>query len=96
MSEKIEAILRGAGLTDEPGEFDGNIHSWRCEHPNVYGKCDCSQSLVADLAAHDREVAAEALTGFVKCVSERVEDYMSVATLKALAATYQDKETSDA
>lgn len=57
------------------------VREWRENHRHVD-------------AAHDREVAAEALTGFVKYVSERVEDYMSVATLKALAASYQDKETS--
>jgi len=60
MSEAIEAVLRGAGLTDKPDEFDSDIHSWRCGHPKTYGPCDCFQELVSELAEVRREAAAEA------------------------------------
>lgn len=46
---KIEDILIGAGLTDEPWDYDSSIHSWRCEHPDRYGKCTHLQELVNDL-----------------------------------------------
>lgn len=60
MSERVENILRGAGLTDEPDVFDSNIHSWRCEHPDRYGKCDCFQLLVKELAEVERAAAEKA------------------------------------
>ena len=60
MSDAIEAVLRGAGLTDKPGEFDSSIHSWRCEHPETYGPCDCFQELVRELAEVERAAAAKA------------------------------------
>lgn len=60
MSNAIEAALRGAGLTDKPGEFDSSIHSWRCEHPETYGPCDCFQELVRELAEVERAAAARA------------------------------------
>ena len=61
MSDAIEAVLRGAGLTDKPGEFDSSIHSWRCEHPETYGPCDCFQELVRELAEVERAAAVRAL-----------------------------------
>ena len=64
MSNAIEAALRGAGLTDKPGEFDSSIHSWRCEHPETYGPCDCFQELVRELAEVERAAAARALEEF--------------------------------
>lgn len=50
--ETIESILRGAGLSDEPEKYHSSIHSWRCEHPDRYGKCSCFQELLAELQAH--------------------------------------------
>lgn len=60
MSEAIEAVLRGAGLSDKPGEYDSDIHSWRCTHPEIYGACDCYQELVRELAEVERKAAASA------------------------------------
>lgn len=51
MTDEIERILREHGLTDEPSKYDGSIHSWRCEYPDRYGRCDCFAELVADLSA---------------------------------------------
>lgn len=55
MSTNIEQViaeaLLGAGLTNKPDEFDSNIHSWRCEHPDRYGRCKCFEETVADIAA---------------------------------------------
>lgn len=28
-------------LTDEGGAPGSSLHSWRCEHPDRYGECDC-------------------------------------------------------
>lgn len=50
-SGEIERVLRENGLTDRPDLYDSSIHSWRCEHPDRYGPCDCFAELVADLAA---------------------------------------------
>lgn len=60
MSERIEEILRGAGLTDRPDEYGDGIHSWRCEHPDRYGRCGCFAELVDALTEHDRQVAERA------------------------------------
>lgn len=49
MSRSVEKILRGAGITDEPEQYDSNIHSWRCRYPEIYGRCDCFQELVQEL-----------------------------------------------
>lgn len=46
---QIEAVLRGWGLTDEPDKFGDGIHSWRCEHPDRYGRCDCFTTAVDDI-----------------------------------------------
>lgn len=47
---EIERVLRENGLSDLPGQYDSNIHSWRCEYPERYGPCCCFAELVADLA----------------------------------------------
>jgi hypothetical protein len=51
LAERIERDLRGAGLSDDPGQYDSNIHSWRCEYPDIYGPCSCLQNLIADIVA---------------------------------------------
>lgn len=50
-AERVEAVLRAAGLSDRAWEFDSSIHSWRCEYPERYGRCDCFAELVSELAA---------------------------------------------
>lgn len=50
MREAVKRVLRENGLTDNPAEHGlSGIHSWRCEHPDRYGKCDCFSMLVDDL-----------------------------------------------
>lgn len=49
LAVEIERVLRENGLTDRPDKYDSSIHSWRCEHPDRYGPCDCFAELVADL-----------------------------------------------
>jgi hypothetical protein len=50
--EKVARALRGQGLTDRPDQYDSDIHSWRCKHPDIYGPCSCFEELVdAALAA---------------------------------------------
>ncbi len=59
MSE-AERLLREM-VRDGWMQFD---HSWRCEHPQVYGPCDCVaraiEAFTEKLAIHDRHVTAEA------------------------------------
>lgn len=50
-ASEVERVLRGAGLSDNPGEFDSDIHSWRCSYPDIYGPCSCFQELASELAA---------------------------------------------
>ena len=49
--EQIEAVMRGWGLTDEPDKDGDGIHSWRCEYPDRYGKCDCFDTAVDEMVA---------------------------------------------
>ena len=49
--EQIAEVLRGIGLSDLPDEYDSSIHSWRCEHPEIYGRCSCFDDAVNDLVA---------------------------------------------
>ena len=49
--EQIAEVLRGIGLSDLPDEYDSSIHSWRCEHPEIYGRCSCFDDAVNDRAA---------------------------------------------
>lgn len=46
--EQIKAVLEANGLSDNAAN---TLHSWRCEHPEIYGPCSCLQELVNDLAA---------------------------------------------
>lgn len=43
--------MRGWGLTDHPEEYGDGIHSWRCEHPDRYGRCDCFTLAVDEMMA---------------------------------------------
>lgn len=45
--EVVRGVLRDHGL--EQG--GGGLHSWRCDHPDRYGECDCLDELLADLHA---------------------------------------------
>lgn len=57
----VEALLRGAGLSDEPAKYDSDIHGWRCRYPDIYGPCSCFAELVTILVARlaEAEQAAE-------------------------------------
>lgn len=82
----VAEVLRGAGLSDRPDLYDSSIHSWRCEHPDRYGHCDCFAELVSDLApllAKAREEAVEAALGPVEALVESAK--RSVAGRLALA-----------
>lgn len=72
--EALANTLRAQGLTDEPEKFDGNIHSWRCEHPDRYGRCACFAELTdAILAAgfSRRPIDRDAL---IRAVTESLDD----------------------
>lgn len=60
MSNNVEALLRGWGLTDTPEEFSDGIHSWRCEHPARYRRCTCFQEAVSELSELIRKEREEA------------------------------------
>ena len=49
--DRIRQALIDAGLSDRPDRDDSSIHSWRCEHPDLYGHCTCLDELVDDLVA---------------------------------------------
>lgn len=68
--ERIESILRGAGLSDKPWAYDSSLHSWRCEHPDRYGECDCFERLLDEL----EEATAPPLPGWV----ERIPDGLNL------------------
>lgn len=43
---RLRRVLIENGL--EPGS---GLHSWRCEHPDVYGPCSCLDELMDELEA---------------------------------------------
>lgn len=43
---RIEECLRAVGITDEPDIYGDGIHSWRCGHPDIYGKCTCFEEAI--------------------------------------------------
>ena len=43
----VRAVLEREGI-DEP---ERGIHSWRCAHPDRYGKCKCLDVVMEDIAA---------------------------------------------
>lgn len=47
----VERVLRANGLSEQPGQYDSDIHSWRCSYPEMYGPCSCFQELRDELAA---------------------------------------------
>jgi len=51
LPDRIRSVLEESGINDNPAEFDSDIHSWRCAHPDRYGRCSCFQELVDDLVA---------------------------------------------
>lgn len=55
-------------LISEGGSPGNSIHSWRCEHPDMYGSCDCAAEAAKAIAnavvaagPDPAKVAAEAL-----------------------------------
>lgn len=54
LRERLRVVLAENGVDEAPA----TLHSWRCEYPERYGKCDCIAELVTDLVA----VVAEACT----------------------------------
>ena len=54
----LDAYLRGQGITDEPEKYDDGIHGWRCNYPDIYGRCDCFAESVDDLAAVVESIVA--------------------------------------
>lgn len=60
LRDRVEALLRGAGLSDEPEIYDSSIHSWRCEHPDRYGHCSCLAELVDEVTSLARTAQGEA------------------------------------
>lgn len=56
----LDEVLRGSGISDQPETFDSDIHSWRCAHPDRYGRCSCFTELIDDLVpiVKKHEVAA--------------------------------------
>lgn len=44
--ELIATCLQAVGITDEPYKYGDGIHSWRCEYPDRYGKCDCFEDAI--------------------------------------------------
>lgn len=49
--EQVEDVMRAWGLTDEPEQYGDGIHSWRCEHPDRYGRCTCFTQFAAEMTA---------------------------------------------
>lgn len=42
--DRLVAVLRAEG-----GDPGSSLHSWRCEHPDRYGECDCLEQIADEL-----------------------------------------------
>jgi hypothetical protein len=47
--EAVERVVRV--INREGGEPGNSIHSWRCEYPDRYGKCDCVEQIAMMILA---------------------------------------------
>lgn len=47
--ERVAAVVKV--LTDNGGAPGNSLHSWRCEYPERYGKCDCLEQTAAEIIA---------------------------------------------
>lgn len=56
LRERLRVVLAENGVDEAPA----TLHSWRCEYPERYGKCDCIAELVTDLVAVVTEARTEA------------------------------------
>jgi len=80
--EAVEAAAKA--ILDEGGAPGHSLHSWRCEHPDRYGECDCVEqtaraALEAALPALRRQWAEE--------VAEAVLDHGTARPESAWRAT---------
>ena len=59
--DQLAQLLAENGISETAPD---GLHSWRCEHPDRYGPCDCRDELVNDLlqwlAVHDGQIAESA------------------------------------
>ena len=68
LRERLRVVLAENGVDEGPA----TLHSWRCEYPERYGKCDCVAELVTDLVA----VVAEARTEAVIIVAQSAIEFI--------------------
>lgn len=100
LQDRLRAVLKSAGLSASPGEFDSDIHSWRCGYPDRYGACTCLDDLVGDLIAelvpeHRILVSFAAVTDYESgdwehCLPEY--DYTDLAEPEVIAHHLDDGE----
>jgi len=69
LRERLRVVLAENGVDEAPA----TLHSWRCEYPERYGKCDCVAELVTDLVAVVAEARTEALNEAAD-VCQRIQD----------------------
>ena len=48
-------------ISNEGGYPGGNLHSWRCEYPGVYGpkKCNCLEQIAEQILAEIKDAAID-------------------------------------
>jgi len=46
-------------LRAEGGDPGNSLHSWRCEYPDHYGKCDCLEQTADEILAALRALPAD-------------------------------------
>lgn len=76
--DEFRRILGENGL-----EAPGSLHGWRCEHPDIYGPCDCLDGLLDDLSVVVSQIKEEAWDeGFNAIVDNAYVDW-TTATVPA-------------
>ena len=69
LRERLRVVLAENGVDEAPA----TLHSWRCEYPVSYGKCDCIAELVNDLAAVVAEARTEGAIAELEAAAQRID-----------------------
>ena len=81
LRERLRVVLAENGVDEAPA----TLHSWRCEYPVSYGKCDCIAELVNDLAAVVAEARTEGAIAELEAAANSKHSVTTVVTASTVA-----------
>ena len=81
LRERLRVVLAENGVDEAPA----TLHSWRCEYPERYGKCDCVAELVTDLVAVVAEARTEGAIAELEAAANSKHSVTTVVTASTVA-----------